>query len=515
MSLYAVRGLCVDIGGKRLVEELSFAIEPGECVALVGASGSGKTLACMTPFGLSAGRASGSAQLAGEELVGLPESRLRTLRSAKAGFIFQQPLSALTPHLTVERQLSEAAQQAGGERPGRERLRAMLERVGLDRAGERLDQFPHRLSGGERQRVMIAAAIAHRPRLLIADEPVSALDAVLRREIMELLGRLRREEGLGLLLVSHDLASIEDHADRLVVMEGGRMVETGPVRRVIAAPTEAYTQRLLKATPRLNDPAPILPPAGESVLEARNVSVRFALRGWRRGKMTAVDDVGLSLGRGEALAIVGASGSGKSTLARAIAGLGPMDKGELFWEGRRLPGAGRRSRVDRRIIQPVFQDPASSLDPHWRVAQIIAEPLRYLRPEMGRKERETKIETLLEQVGLPANLAKRDPRSLSGGQAQRVAIARAIAAEPEMLLLDEATSALDVLAAGEIIALLGRLQREAGLALLFVTHDLALARRLCHRAAVMERGRIVEVGPVEALLARPLAEATRRLVAAG
>lgn len=511
MSLYAVRDLCIDIGGVRLVEGLSFSIAPGQCVALVGASGSGKSLSCMTPFGLSPGIASGSAMVDGEELVGATEKTLRSLRSRKAGFVFQQPLTALTPHLTIGRQLAEAAMQAGGKRPDRRTLAFMLEQGGLDRADERLDQFPHRLSGGERQRVMIAAAIAHGPKLLVADEPTSALDAVLRRDVMELLDRLRREQRIGLLLVSHDLASIAAHADQVVVMEAGRMVESGPARTLMSRPEQDYTRRLVAATPRLSDPAPQLPPPGETRMAVRGASVSFRKPGWRRGRIQAVDGASLTIGRGEALALVGGSGSGKSTLARAIAGIGPMDVGTVLWDGRTLPPARKRTAADRRIVQPVFQDPAASLDPHWRVADIIAEPLRHLQPGMPGPDRRARVETVLGQVGLGVGMADRHPRSLSGGQAQRVAIARAIAAEPEMLLLDEATSALDVMAAGDIIALLGALQREQGLALLFVTHDLALARRLCHRVAVMDGGRIVELAATEQLLTRPESSAARLL----
>lgn len=514
MTLYAVRELSVGIDGKRLVEGLSFSIAAGECVALVGASGSGKSLSCMTPFGLSAGEASGSALLEGEELVGRPEKTLRHLRSRKAGFVFQQPLTALTPHLTVGRQLAEAAMQGVAPRPARRDLAAMLERVGLSRPDERLDQFPHRLSGGERQRVLIAAAIAHRPRLLIADEPTSALDSVLRAEIMALLDRLRREEGLGLLLVSHDLASVAAHADRLIVMDAGQMVETGPSRRVIDQPAERYTGRLMAATPRLSEAAPILPPIGEPVLEGRSLSVSFRRPGWRRGRIQAVDNVSLTIHRGEAVALVGGSGSGKSTLARAIAGIGPLDEGMLSWQGTTLAPSHRRTLAERRLIQPVFQDPLASLDPHWTVGSIIAEPLRHLQPDMLGTDRSARVSSLLGQVGLDASFAQRAPRSLSGGQAQRVAIARALAAEPDMLLLDEATSALDVLAGGDILALLAELQRSKGLSLLFVTHDLAAARRLCHRVAVMEAGRIVEQGAFEQLIARPAHPATQRLVGA-
>ena len=515
MSLYAVRELAVTIGGVRLVEGLSFTIEAGQCVALVGASGSGKSLTCMTPFGLSPGVASGSAMLGGEELVGASEARRRRLRSQKAGFVFQQPLTALTPHLSIGRQLSEAAAQAGGPRPDRRALAAMLDRVGLSRPDERLDQFPHRLSGGERQRVMIAAAIAHGPGLLVADEPTSALDSVLRGEITALLGRLRAEAGLGVLLVSHDLASVTAHADHLVVMDAGQMVESGPAARIMAAPVEPYTRRLIAATPRLSDPAPALPPVGGAALEVRDVSVSFRRPGWRRGRVQAVDGASLTIRRGEAVALVDGSGSGKSTLARAIAGIGPMDSGALAWEGRPLSAGYRRSSAERRIVQPVFQDPVASLDPHWRVEDIIAEPLRHLRADLPARARAEKAEAALRQVGLPPDLAGRRPASLSGGQAQRVAIARALAAGPDMLLLDEATSALDVLAGADILTLLADLQRETGLVLLFVTHDLAAARRLCHRAAVMEAGRIVEEGAFEDLITRAAHPATRRLVGAG
>jgi peptide/nickel transport system ATP-binding protein len=514
MSLYAVRDLGVTIDGVRLVEGLSFTVEAGQCVALVGASGSGKSLTCMTPFGLSPGVASGSAVLGGEELVGASERRRRQLRSHKAGFVFQQPLTALTPHLSIGRQLGEAAAQAGGPRPDRRALAAMLDRVGLSRPDERLDQFPHRLSGGERQRVMIAAAIAHGPSLLVADEPTSALDSVLRGEIMALLGRLRAEEGLGVLLVSHDLASVTAHADHLVVMDAGRMVESGPAARIMSEPAQDYTRRLIAATPHLDDPAPLLPPVGDVALEARNVSVSFRRPGWRRGRLQAVDGANLTVRRGEAVALVGGSGSGKSTLARAIAGIGPMDSGALTWEGQPLSAGRRRSSAERRLIQPVFQDPAASLDPHWRVADIISEPLRHLRIEFSREARLEKVGAALQQVGLPPELAGRRPASLSGGQAQRVAIARALVAQPDMLLLDEATSALDVLAGAGILMLLAELQRDRGLALLFVTHDLAAARRLCHRAAVMEGGGIVEEGAFETLIDRPAHPATQRLVGA-
>jgi ABC-type microcin C transport system duplicated ATPase subunit YejF len=511
MSVYAVEGLGISIAGQSLVRGLSFAISAGECLALVGESGSGKSLTCMTPFGLSAGVASGSAVLDGEELCGRTEAQLRTIRSAKAGFVFQQPLTALTPHLTIGRQLAEAAGQAGAGKPSRAALAAMLDRVGLPDPDERLDQFPHRLSGGQRQRVMIAAAMAHRPKLLIADEPTTALDASLRKGIMELIDDLRREEGLAVLLVSHDLASIRDHADKIIVMRNGEMVETAPAPVLFGSPKAAYTKALIDAAPRLDANLPPKPKPGETLLEANDIRVSFPRPGWRREKFHAVDGASLTVRAGEAVALVGESGSGKSTLGRAIVRLGPCDAGEVSWAGAYLPSRAQMTTAHRCLIQPVFQDPLASLDPRWKVRDIIGEPLHHLGVDGDQSQL---IAEALSDVELVPEILDRTPRSLSGGQAQRVAIARALVAKPKMLLLDEATSALDVLIAAQIVALLQRLQRERNLALLAITHDLALARMLCHRIAVLDQGRIVEEGEAEAVISAPAHPVTRKLVAA-
>ncbi len=514
MSLYSLENLSVEIDGRRLVEDVNIEVKAGECTAIIGASGSGKSLTCLTPFGLSAGEASGSVKLDGLDLLHAEKRQMRMARSQLTGFIFQQPLTALTPHLTIGAQLQEAAAQAGSSPLERQILAGKLERVGLTRAEEKLDQFPHRLSGGERQRVMIAAAIAHRPKLLIADEPTSALDASLRGEIMDLLDELRAEQGLGMLLVSHDLASVEGHADHLVVMEKGRVVESGPVAGVIAHPREDYTRRLLAATPRISEPPPILPDIGETLLDAHNVCVEFPRPGWRRGKIKAVDGASLTVSEGEALAIVGGSGSGKSTLGRAIAGIGPLTSGEIFWRGELLPERRKRSLAMRALIQPVFQDPVASLDPQWKVADIIAEPLKNLKSELLNTEREEMVRQALKNVDLDPEFLDRAPTSLSGGQAQRAAIARAIIADPELLVLDEATSALDPLVGSAILELLADLQRDRRLSILFITHDIASARRLCHRIAVLHEGAIVETGVMADVIARPQADVTRRLIAA-
>jgi ABC-type glutathione transport system ATPase component len=513
--LYEAENLCVDIGGKRIADNISFTIAPGEIVALAGASGAGKSMSAMTPFGLTAGVASGSVMLAGQQLVGMAEKELRSIRAVQTGFVFQQPLTALTPHRTVAAHLTEAAMQAGGARPTRDEMIAILEQVGLSRPSERLAQYPHRLSGGERQRVLIAAALAHAPKLLIADEPVSALDAALRRDVMTVLTGLCRVRGMAMLLVSHDLAGIEEYADRLLLLKDGKLIESGAAEAVALSPQSDYGKQLMTATPRLKGVMPPLPEPGDLLLEARHINVQFKkpgqILGWRAGYLQALDNASLTLAKGETLALVGGSGSGKSTLGRAIAGLGPMQSGEIIWQGQSLPPRSKRTAKHRRLIQPVFQDPLASLDPRWTVADIIAEPLRWLLPEASKAER---VAQLLAEVDLPPEFADRKPAALSGGQAQRVAIARALAVNPQMLLLDEATSALDPLVAEGVTALFSKLQKERGLAILFITHDLALARRLAHRIAVMADGRMVETAAREALFASPQADATKRLIAA-
>ena len=515
MTLLVAEGLAITIGGRRIVDEIDFTIAAGRSLALVGASGSGKSQTCLAPFGLSpAASVAGSVRFDGVELVDAGEDALRRIRGRDVGFVFQQPLTALTPHLTIGAQLGEAWTQAGAPRPARAEMAAALERVGLDHAAERLDQYPHRLSGGQRQRALIAMAIAHRPKLLVADEPTTALDAMLRAEIMTLLGKLCAEQGMALLLVSHDLAAVAGHADDIAVLHAGRIVETGGAGEVLRAPRSDYARALIAASPRLDGPPPALGPVGAPLVDARDVAVSFSRPGWRRGRLQAVANASLSVAEGEAVAIVGGSGSGKSTLARAIARLGPIDRGEVDWRGAPLPARARMRPRDRAGLQPVFQDPVASLDPLWRVGDIVAEPLRQLRPDLDNEAVAARVAAVLGEVGLDPALADRRPASLSGGQAQRVAIARALGPDPALLLLDEATSALDVLVAGTILDLLGELQRQRGLAILMITHDLAVARRLCHRIIVMAAGMIVEEAPAERLITAPEHIVTRQLIEA-
>jgi ABC-type glutathione transport system ATPase component len=509
--IYAVEHLSAMIDGRAILSDVGFSIDRGECVALVGASGSGKSTSAFAPFGLVPAIAGGSARLEGKQLIGRPEAQLRRLR-ARAGFVFQQPATALAPHLTVAAQLAEARCQMGAPRPTRADLVALLGEVGLDEPDRLLAAYPHRLSGGQRQRVMIACAIAHRPALLIADEPTSALDAPLRAGIMALFDRLRQTRGLAVLLVSHDLAAIARHATRVVLLDSGRVAEAGDAAALIAAARSDTGRALIAASPRLSEPVPERPPTGTTLIAAQDVDVAYPARGWRGRPVPAVIGADLVIAQGEAVGLIGASGSGKSTLARAIARLGPQSAGVVTWQGIALPTRAKMRTEHRRLLQPVFQDPAASLDPLWRVRDIIAEPLIRLCHDLGPAERAARVAALLAEVGLDPALADRRPGALSGGQAQRVAIARALAPEPALLLLDEATSALDVLVAGRILDLLIALQRSRRLAMLFVTHDLAVARRLCHRIAVMAAGRIVETGETDALIAHPRHAATRLLI---
>lgn len=518
MSLLVYRDFAAHIAGQRVVSKVDISVAPGEIAALVGASGSGKTMTALTPFGLSSATANGSVKLAGEELVGRGEAQLSALRSADVGFVFQQSLAALTAHLRTADHLREAAMQAGGAAPDRAKMQAMLAEVELN-DGDYLARYPHQLSGGQRQRVMIACALAHGPQLLVADEPTSALDAPLRGAVLALLARLVRARNMGLLLVSHDIAKLSGVADTVVVMQGGAVVEAGKADRLLAAPQSDHSRALFAAVPRIAHGAFLArhnqKQAGADdtpLLETENLCVDFPGTGLFAKQMRAVDNVSFAIAAGEAVALVGGSGSGKSTIARAIAGLGPVTSGRLAFNGARL--LAQRRAADRLAIQPVFQDPLASLDPRWRVRDIVAEPLVHLRKDMPRADHAGQVDALLQSVGLEAAMAERRPGELSGGQAQRVAIARALAAGPKLLVLDEATSALDPIVADQIITLLEHLRRERGLSLLFITHDIALAWRLCDRIIVLDKGAVAEDALSDALVQTPQTAASQRLVTA-
>ena len=507
---YQLEDMSVEIDGKRLVAGVSFHLKSGKILALAGASGSGKTLSCLTPFGLSSGKAMGSAMLDGKQLIGLDEVALSRIRARDIGFIFQQPLTALTPHMNIAAHLKEAYAQKG-QTPDHKQMIVALERVGLSHPTDKLRQYPHQLSGGERQRICIAMGIAHTPKLLVADEPTSALDAGLRHDIMDMLVQICREDNMAMLLVSHDLASIDRYADDVILLQDGHIEEAAPAQQLMQKPQSDYGKRLIAATPQIDEALYALPDVGDSLLAAKNVSVCFArpFQIWRKKDqprfIQAVRNVSIDIARGETLAIVGGSGSGKSTLARAIAGLGPMNEGNIYWQDRILPK--KRGRIERALMQPVFQDPMASLDPKWCVSDIIAEPQKWLSDSVK------DCTYLLEEMELDAELADRLPHQLSGGQAQRVALARALSVNPQLLILDEATSALDPLAAHAIVEILSQLQRKYKLAIMMVTHDMALARRMAHHIGVMHQGELVEYGPRETIFTQPKHPITQSLIA--
>ncbi len=510
----ALQELRVAIGQRVLLGPLDFELRAGECLAIVGESGAGKSLATQALLGLLPPPLIARGALRVDDRnIGLTSPAHAALRGKVLGWIPQDPLAALHPLRRVGAQLLETLRHSGFDRDAAQaEAAALLQRVRLPDAHAMLARYPHQLSGGQRQRICIALALATRPRFLIADEPTAALDPGIARGVLELLDGLRRELDVGLLLVSHDLPLVAQIAQRVLVLRHGRCVETGATARVFAAPQAAYTRELLAAN-RL-PPAPAARP-GALLLDVHDVAVRYP-----RAAQDALRPTALQLHRGECLALVGESGSGKSSLARALLRLlrGPQRGRIVFYEigldGIDIAGLSPRAlRPLRRRIGVVFQDPYASLDPRMTVAQLIAEPLRIhsIGDAVSRRARAT---DLLRAVGLEPGMLDRHPHAFSGGQRQRIAIARALATEPELLVCDEAVSALDAQHRAGILQLLGQLKSERGLALLFITHDLAAARALADRIAVMRDGEIVETGDIASVLAAPQHAYTRELLAA-
>ncbi|MFF9393079.1 dipeptide ABC transporter ATP-binding protein [Streptomyces griseoluteus] len=509
MSLVEVTDLTVEFGALRAVDGLSFTLEKGAALALVGESGSGKSTVAGALLGLhrdTGARVGGSVLVAGTDVTAASDAGLRGLRGAKAAMVFQDPLSSLDPYYAVGDQIAEVyrVHTRASRRAARARAVEVLDRVGIPDAARRARSRPHEFSGGMRQRALIAMALACEPELLIADEPTTALDVTVQAQILDLLHTLRQENGLGLLLVTHDVGVAAESADDVLVMRHGRAVEHGPLRQVLTAPGQPYTRELLAAVPRVDAPrtAPA-EEAGETVLEAVGLRREF---GRGRGAFTAVDDVSLTLRRGETLGIVGESGSGKTTLGRMLVGLLEPTSGTIRYDGR--PHSG----VDP-SVQMVFQDPASSLNPRRTVGESIADPLRAKGGRDDKAVRE-RVTGLLERVGLEAAHHDRYPHEFSGGQRQRIGIARALAADPRVIVCDEPVSALDVTTQAQVVALLDELRRELGLALVFVAHDLAVVRQVSDRVAVMRRGQVVETGPVDEVYENPRDPYTRQLLAA-
>jgi peptide/nickel transport system ATP-binding protein len=505
-DLVRIRELTVDFGESRAVDGLSLRLERGAALALVGESGSGKSTVASALLGLHRGtgaRVGGSVEVAGIDVQRASDDDLRRLRGGKAAMVFQDPLSSLDPYYAIGDQIAEVyrVHTRASRRAARARAVEVLDRVGIPDARRRSRSRPHEFSGGMRQRALIAMALACGPDLLIADEPTTALDVTVQAQILDLLHTLREETGMGLLLVTHDVGVAAESVDDVLVMRHGRAVEHGPVGAVLGAPTEAYTRRLLSAVPRVDAPRPpsTVRRPDEIVLAANGLRRDFG-----RGKraFTAVDDVSLAIRRGETLGIVGESGSGKTTLGRMLVGLLKPTAGEI------TPGGGVRPEV-----QMVFQDPVSSLNPRRGVGESIADPLR-ARGERDEGRIRERVRELLERVGLEAAHYDRYPHEFSGGQRQRVGIARALAADPRVIVCDEPVSALDVTTQAQVVALLGTLQRDLGLALVFIAHDLAVVRQVSDRIAVMRRGRLVEHGPADEVYDRPRDPYTRQLLAA-
>ena len=523
-ALLSIEALRVRFPGTTVpaLEDVTLSVGRGECLGVVGESGAGKSLTFLAALGLlSAGaEVSGRARLAATDLLGLPEHALDRIRGRRVGLVFQDPMTALTPHLTVGAQVAEALRRhlGLGARAARTRVRELFERVRLGDGARRMRQYPHELSGGMRQRVMMAIALACEPELLIADEPTTALDVTLQAQLLALLAQIKREQHMALVLITHDFGAVAGLADRIAVMRAGRVIESGTAGQVFRAPREDYTRELLQAAGELaGGPAAPSHPAGPPVLALSDVEVRFAHGTGllRRRLFTALESVSLALAGGQALGIVGESGCGKSTLTRAALRLVRTRGGRVAWLGRDVSAlAPRHLRHLRRELQLVFQDPLASLDPHLTVEQLVGEPLEIHRPGLASAERLARIGAMLERVGLEPALYGRRPHELSGGQCQRVGIARAMILAPRLLVCDEPLSALDMRAQRQIRLLLEGLRAEQGMGLLFVSHDLALVRRLCERALVLYLGRMVELGPTAALFERPLHPYTRELIEA-
>ncbi|MDH3660361.1 MAG: ABC transporter ATP-binding protein [Alphaproteobacteria bacterium] len=529
-----VENLSISFGRGRsknqAVQKLTYRLAAGETLAIVGESGSGKSVSSMALLGLlPAGQAlveSGEAWFEGRDLLAMSEAEITHLRGDRIAMIFQEPMTSLNPVLTIGRQLTEGlvVHKGMSQREAEARAIEMIELVRLSDAASRLRQYPHELSGGMRQRIMIAMAMASDPAILIADEPTTALDVTVQAQILDLMRDLKRDFDTSIILITHDMGVVAEMADRVVVMHRGRKVEDGPVERIFVAPAEDYTKSLLAAVPRLGRAAG--PPAvtsdiepaddGSVLVRARDLSKRFRSGGWfsRDEGVLAMDEIGFDLAPGETLALVGESGSGKSTTGRAILRLIEVDEGEILIGNRDVRKLGQASlRGARRTMQMIFQDPFASLNPRMSAGRLVMEPMVIHGVASG-SELEDRTVELLRRVGLEADHMRRFPHEFSGGQRQRICIARALGPGPKLIVADEPTSALDVSVQAQVLDLLLELQQSLGLAFLFISHDMAVVEEVSHRVAVMHQGRIVEMGPRQAVLNNPRHSYTRTLLAA-
>ncbi len=505
-------------GGKVLVDALSFDVSAGEVLAIVGESGSGKTMTARAILGLMPPgivHTSGRIRMEGEELLRASPERLRALRGTCIGMVFQEPMVSLNPAMRIGEQMAEGLRlhTALNEAQIKAHCVAMLVRVQIRDPERCLQSFPHEFSGGMRQRIMLASVMLLKPKLLIADEPTTALDTLSQGEVLDLMTELAREQGTAVLLITHNLALVSRYAQRVLVMNCGVLVESGGVQQVFAEPQQAYTRELLGAVPK-RGPATQRAEAQKPLIEARDLCVSYAgarQAWWRRGSPRQVlDAVDLTVHAGETVAVVGGSGSGKTTLGRALLKLAPNSRGDVVFRGEAVT---RHNLQDLRMAcQLVFQDPFSSLNPRQRIGDIVLEPLKLVRG-MAAKDMTSRVEEVLGEVGLEG-FAQRLPHELSGGQRQRVAIARAIVRRPAFVVADEPVSALDMSIQAQVLALFQSLQKQHGFACLFISHDLAAVAQIADRIVVMEAGRIVEQGTRDEVLDRPQHAYTRALLAA-
>ncbi|MGV9796716.1 dipeptide ABC transporter ATP-binding protein [Mycobacterium sp. NPDC003449] len=505
-AVLSVQDLAVRIGRRDIVRGVSFEVAREQTIGIVGESGSGKSMTVLAATGLldaPGATVTGASTLTdGSQLVGAPARLLRRVHGGRIGFVFQDPGTSLNPLLTLDRQITETLEthRKMTRRQARARAGELLDAVGLPPG--RLEAYPHQLSGGQRQRVMIAIALACDPELLIADEPTTALDVTTQAQIIDLVADLQRDFGTAVVWISHDLGVIGQVADEVTVLRDGEAVEQAPVLEVFDRPRHAYTRELLDARPRIDATGPGDPGEAPVLLEVNGLGVRYS-------GVASVSDVSFRIRRGATLGLVGESGSGKSTVAAALTGLAEPSAGTATLDGADVFTAGRDLR---RRISLVFQDPFSSLNPRARVGTAIGEPLQVHRLAKGRRARAGRVAELLELVGLPTDFASRYPHELSGGQRQRVSIARALATEPDLLILDESTASLDVSVQSRVLDLLADLQRDLGLAYLFIAHDLAVVRRMSHEVLVMRGGAAVEYRPAAELFAAPEQDYTRTLL---
>jgi len=527
--LLALKDVSIHFGNKQVVDHINLQVNPGERLALVGESGSGKTVTAQSILRLLANtRIEGRIEFRGENLLQKSDAELRRIRGSDIAMIFQEPMSSLNPLFTIGNQIIETLALHEGLAPAAARRKAisLLTRTGLRDPERRIDSYPHQLSGGQLQRAVIAMALACRPRLLIADEPTTALDTTIRARIVKLLLDLQAEEsqrddgeGMAILLITHDLNLVRKFAQRVAVMEHGKLVETAATEALFSQPQHPYTVRLINSIPR-RQAVPVAADAA-TLLQTRGLRVEYpkkhaGFKGiFRRDRFVALADAVVSLKAGETIGVVGESGSGKSTLAQAILGLIRVQAGDVDFEGELT---SQRSRSEKRAmrarLQVVFQDPFSSLSPRQTVEHIVGEGLALHFPELGATEQKRRIVEVLQEVGLSAAILNRHPHEFSGGQRQRIAIARAVVLRPRVLVLDEPTSSLDVSIQNQVLTLLGSLQEKYGISYLLISHDLAVVNALAHRVYVMKDGEVVESGETESLLASPQHAYTQRLVQA-